>query len=87
MFNCFSTVTCSAIVLKNGEVTYTTAQINGGYPIDTEATFLCSSQSKLSGSNSSTCQAFKNSGNWKPQIPTCNLSNTNRSNTVPRNCL
>ena len=34
-------------VLENGEVTYTTAKINGGYPLDTKATFLCFSQSDL----------------------------------------
>ena len=31
VFNCFSAVTCSAIVLENGEVTYTTTQINVSY--------------------------------------------------------
>ena len=75
MLNCFPAVTCSAITLENGEVTYTTTQVNGAYPLDTEATFSCSSQAKLSGSSSLTCQAFENSGNWNPQIPTCNLSN------------
>ena len=83
--NNFPAVTCSAITLENGEVTYTTTQVSAEYPLDTVATFSCSSQSKLSGSSSSTCQAFENTGNWNPQIPTCNLSNTN--NTVSRNCL
>ena len=65
-------MTCSAITLENGEVTYTMPEENGRYSIDTVANFSCSTQANLTGTQSSTCQA---SGNWNPQIPTCNLSN------------
>ena len=68
-------VTCSAIMLENVEITYTVSEENGRYPLNTVANFSCSSQSIISGSMSTTCQAFRNSGNWNPQIPTCNLSN------------
>ena len=77
MFNCFSAVICSAISLPNGEVSYTTSQANGGYVVDTIATFTCSSQSDLSGSSSSTCQSSGNSAVWNPQTPICDLSNEN----------
>ena len=72
--HCFPTVTCSAITLENGQVTYSMPPQNGEYPLNTLATFSCSPQSSLSGSVSSTCQVSGNSANWNAETPTCELS-------------
>ena len=71
----FVPVTCSTINIQNGDVSYNIIQVNGGYPSGTVAHFSCSSQSTLSGSNSSTCQSAGNSANLNPQEPTCDISN------------
>ena len=67
----FVTVTCSAVSLQNGGISYNQSVVNGRYTVDTKATFSCSSGYSRAGSSSSTCQT---SGNWSPQIPTCNQS-------------
>ena len=43
--------------------------INGEYPVDTMASFSCSSGFSLSGSESTVCQM---SGHWGQQSPMCN---------------
>ena len=71
----FNTVTCAALSQPaNGQVAYSNATVDGGYPVDTVATFSCNSRYSRSGSSSRTCQT---SGNWNQETPTCNLSNTN----------
>ena len=75
VFSCFCAVTCTEISLPNGEVNYTTTEENGRYMLNTVATFVCDSESNLSGFNSSTCQASNNSAYWNPETPTFNLSN------------
>ena len=88
-----SIITCAALNLTNGEVTYNLQPtMTGGYPIDTAASFMCSSGYDLSGSNSSICQT---SGNWREEIPTCNgngilkrslFPNFTFSNKEPQRC-
>ena len=67
----FVVVICSALSLSNGGISYNQSEVNGEYSVDTKATFSCNSGYKRAGSGSSTCQT---SGNWSPQIPTCNQS-------------
>ena len=68
----FVIVTCSALTLSNGGISYNQSEVNGRYTVDTKATFSCNSGYTRAGSSSSTCQT---SGHWSPQIPTCNQSN------------
>ena len=57
--------------ISNGRVMYDRARVsvNGGWPVDTVASFSCNSGYSRSGSSSRTCQT---SGNWNQQNPTCN---------------
>ena len=61
--------TCSPLGLSNGQVNYNTSAVNGGYPVDTRASFTCNSGYTRSGSSSRICQ---NLGGWNQQSPTCN---------------
>ena len=61
-------VTCAPLSLPNGFVNYTTTVENGGYLVDTVASFLCDFGYYLNDTNSRTCQA---SGNWNEQTPIC----------------
>ena len=63
--------TCSALSLSNGQVSYNTSTVNGGYPVDTKASFTCNSGHSGSGSGFTICQ---NSGDWDQQTPGCNQS-------------
>ena len=72
-FKYFVVVTCSALMLSNGGVSYNTNVTNGGYTVDTVATISCNRGYSLSEFSSRTCQT---SGRWNQQIPSCNQSNT-----------
>ena len=66
-------VICSPLnVPANGEINYNKAPVaDGGYPLDTVASFSCDYGYSRSGSSSRTCET---SGNWNHQNPTCNQS-------------
>ena len=76
----FSVVICEALQLpENGDVAYNASlDRNGGYPIDTFASFVCHYGYTLNGSNSSAC---KDPGSWNQQTPTCEQGN--EKNTFP----
>ena len=62
-------VTCEALSLENGHIAYNeSSDINGQYPVDTMASFSCSSGFSLTGSESSICQM---SGHWRQQSQMC----------------
>ena len=68
----FPAVTCSALRLSNGRVSYNKSPVGGSYPLDTMASFSCNGGYSRSGSSSRTCQT---SGSWSSQTPRCNKSN------------
>ena len=71
----FFVVICEALELfASGRISYNDSQVNGGYPVDTMANFMCNHGYRKIGSKSSTCQS---SGNWNQQTPTCMQSNEN----------
>ena len=70
--NILTTVTCTALNLTNGQITYDQdTATNEEYPVGTIATFTCSHGYSLSGSDLSICQTLRS---WNQQVPTCNLS-------------
>ena len=72
MCNFFSLVTCSALILSDGGISYNKSPLNnGGYPVGTVAEFSCNFGYSQSQSNSRTCQL---SGMWNQQTPICNQS-------------
>ena len=65
--------TCMALNLENGDISYTESPItNGGYPVDTVASFICNNGYSKSGPQWQTCQSNKT---WDQQTPTCTQSN------------
>ena len=70
----FLVVTCPALSLTNGGVSYDVSPVNGRYPTGATSSFSCGYGYCLSGSRTRTCLI---SGIWdkKEQIPICNLSN------------
>ena len=52
----FLAVTCESLSLSNGNINYDNDEVDGGYPVDTEASFSCNSGYQRSGSSSATCQ-------------------------------
>ena len=60
--------------LSNGNVTYSTSgsEMNGGYRVDTAATFTCDNGYALPRYSSSTCQ---DSGRWDNYISSCDPGN------------
>ena len=64
----FTVVTCSALNLSHGEVTYNQLSIDGRYPANSTAYFSCDSMYFPIGPESSTCDFF---GNWSNQTLTC----------------
>ena len=68
----FALVTCPNLQLEYGHINYNDSQTaDGGYIVDTVASFICNQGYSLTGSRTSTCQT---SGNWSQQLPTCNIS-------------
>ena len=68
----FPTVLCQTLdTPSNGDVDYSNDPVNGGYTVDTVATFSCNFGYRREGSSSRTCQP---SGHWNKQNPTCNRS-------------
>ena len=65
-------VTCPALTLTNGIVSYDVSAENERYPAGATASFSCNYGYSMSGSTSRTCQT---SGNWEQQLPTCSQSN------------
>ena len=62
-------VTCSALNLENGEVSYNESVLsNKGYPFGTMASFTCNCGYALSNSDISICQIF---GHWCWEPPIC----------------
>ena len=71
----FTAVTCAALSLVNGQITYNKPAVsNGKYPVDTTISFTCNYGYRRSGSTSGTCQT---SGTWNQQPPTCTQGNQN----------
>ena len=69
----FSTsVTCPALTLENGRVTYDVSPGNERYPTGTISSFSCNDGYSLSVTMSRTCQI---SGNWDQETPLCVPSN------------
>ena len=70
--NIITAVTCEALSLSNGRLSYNKPQAtNGKYPVDTTVSFTCNHGFRKTGSSSSTCQT---SGSWNQQTPTCTQS-------------
>ena len=63
--------TCPPLNITNGRVEYHPSAVNGALPIDTLAFFTCDEGYIINGFGFSTCQE---SGNWDPEIPTCDKS-------------
>ena len=73
-------MTCPALGLEDGEITYNDSQVTTGeYPVDTVATFICSYGYSMSGSQSSKCTT---TGSWNEETPTCNLGIENHTHVV-----
>ena len=68
IFLCLFVVTCPALSLLNGKVSYNETSVNERYPVDTEALFLCDSGFLPFGFDSSICNPF---GNWSQSNLTC----------------
>ena len=64
----FNLEVCPPVNLKNGATEYHPSSLNGQYPTDTLAFFSCDDAFMRNGPLFSTCQ---NTGNWVPEIPTC----------------
>ena len=62
------TVTYSTLSLKDGDISYSQSPIDGGYPVDTMASFTCIDGYSLFGSESTTCLI---SGKWKKKNQKC----------------
>ena len=74
----FVAVTCETLSIENGKVSYNENSVDGGYPMDTVASFSCNSGYHRVGAGSSTCQS---PGRWNNAIPRCNI-NRNEMNTL-----
>ena len=75
----FSPVTCDALNLKNGHVSYT-SYYQQGYPFDTVASFSCNQGYYLSRTEETTCQT---TGKWNMDPPECTIGK--EMNIVLRN--
>ena len=62
-------MTCPALSLSDGDISYNKSPVDGGYPEYTYATFTCKYGYALDGPFRSDCQR---SGAWDKQSPTCN---------------
>ena len=69
--NYFLVVTCDSLSLSHGDVDYDNDAVDGGYPVDTTASFSCDSKYDKKGSSSITCQT---SGSWSDDTPHCKKS-------------
>ena len=69
-------VTCPALSLEHGQVTYSKDKVGDRYPLDTVASFSCNSGYHRDGCEATTCPA---SGEWNLHPPTCNKGNKNGS--------
>ena len=67
-----SLVTCGALSIPNGIVTYSNGPVNGAYPVNVVASFRCNSGYSRHGLSSRTCL---NTGQWNQHTPSCNQSN------------
>ena len=83
---CIVPVTCGPLqTFNNGEISYSTSIIGGGYPVGTVASLECRLGYNLSVSDTNTCVQSSTHGNveryasWnQPTIPaTCNQGNYN----------
>ena len=68
----FVVATCPPLSLENGEIMYTETPINGGYPVNTGATFRCHDAYRPTVYNNQICL---DSGQWIGETPKCLLSN------------
>ena len=62
--------------MANGNVNYNTTQLNGSYPVNTNASFSCTRYYMRYGPSSVICQS---SENWSEETSTCNVSNENKN--------
>ena len=70
MFEYFIVVTCEALSLAHGKVTYLPwDKVGDRYPVDTQAIFSCDKGYWRDGCTNATC---KTSGNWTQHKPVCN---------------
>ena len=67
--NVYIVVTCQALSLDNGAVSYNKNLVGNRYPVDTVASFSCNSGYDRDGCASTACLM---SGQWAHQKPTCN---------------
>ena len=69
-------VTCPALNLVNGQISYDASPVNGRFPVGTTASLSCDAGYSLSGTRTRTCHDL---GNWdnQDQTPTCNAGNEN----------
>ena len=77
----FHTVLCPALLIpSNGQIEYDMDAVDGGYPVYTQAEFLCDHGYRINGPSSRVCQ---NSKTWNMHTPTCNQSNNNFFRLMP----
>ena len=76
--------TCPDINMSNGVVLYDEFDVNGRYPVNTWARFLCHREYVRFGSSSSTCQI---SGNWDVPSPQCKSNNSSSVHIFQRKFL
>ena len=65
----FFPVTCDALNLANGYVSYNQSVVGERYPFYTKASFSCNEGYSRSGNGQITCQT---SGSWNMDPPVCN---------------
>ena len=70
----FVIVTCPALTVLNGDVSYNTSAADDRYPVGTTASFSCDSTFLPSGPDSSTCDV---SGIWNQEPLTCQGNSKN----------
>ena len=81
---CF-TVSCPALSLLNGRVTYESDSVgNGRYPVNTRSTFTCDDGYRMNGPSRRDCQP---SGNWDQQTTTCTYGNERKCLLLQQNHL
>ena len=71
---CFIVVSCEALSLTNGQISYDRSPKNGRYPAETVASFSCNDRYSQFGPSSRNCRT---SGAWNSQTTTCESNKIN----------
>ena len=71
---CFILVSCEALSLTSGEISYNRSPVSGRYPAETVASFSCNDGYSQFGPSSRNCRT---SGAWNLQNTTCESNKIN----------